>query len=123
MQTPSASPKSLRQPSQLAWGAPFSCGDPPHSGGNLAWRGLPRTRGSPWQRHAAAGSVRRDIGSFSLGKTLDSASKQEAAALEKVLLGGRAAIAGSAFLCARGRHEHILTAGFRRGKGHEKFES
>lgn len=91
-------------------------------GGNLAWRRLPRTRGSPWQRHAAAGSVRRDIGSFSLGKTLDSASKQEAAAL-KVLLGGRAAIAGSAFLCARGRHEHILTAGFRRGKGHEKFES
>lgn len=29
----------------------------------------------------------------------------------------------SAFLCARGRHEHILTAAFRGGKGHEKFES
>lgn len=59
----------------------------------------------------------------SLGKILHSTSKQEAAALEKGLVGGRAAIAGSAFLCARGRHEHILTAGFRRGKGHEKFES
>ena len=123
MQTPSASPKSLRQPSQLARGAPLSRGDLPHAGGELIRRRLPHARGSLWQCHAAAGSVQRDPGSFSLGKTLDATSKQVAAALEKGLLGGRAAIAGSAFLCARGRHEHILTAGFRRGKGHEKFES
>lgn len=115
MQTPSASPKSLRQPNQLARGDLLSRGDLPHPRG-WGW-------GGHLQCHAAAGSVRRDPSSFSLGKTLDSASKQEAVALEKRLLGGRAAIAGSAFLCARGRHEHILTAGFRRGKGHEKFES
>lgn len=65
----------------------------------------------------------RDPGSFFLSKTLNSVSKEEAAALEEGLLGGRAAIAGSTFLRSRGRHEHILTAGFRRGKGHEKFES
>lgn len=47
MQTPSASPKSLRQPSQLASGAPLGRGDLPHSGEvDLVRRGLPRASGN-----------------------------------------------------------------------------
>lgn len=42
---------------------------------------------------------------------------------EGFLLGGSAATPGSALLCARGRHEHVPTAGVRRGKGHEEPES
>lgn len=70
MQIPSASPKSLRQPSQLARGALLSRGDPATSqGGDRGWKGLPHAHGSLWQCHAAAGGVWRDPGSFSLGKT------------------------------------------------------
>lgn len=69
MQIPSASPKSLRQPSQLAGGALLSRGDLPHPGGDMVWRGLPHAHGSLWQCHTAAGGVWRDPGSFYLGKT------------------------------------------------------
>lgn len=40
MQIPSASPKSLRQPSQLARGAL------PHPGGDKVWRGCPASSGN-----------------------------------------------------------------------------
>jgi len=70
MQTPSVSPKSLRQSSQLARGALLGRGDLPHPRGVVVRRGLPCTPGSLQQCHAAAGGVWKDPGSFSLGKTL-----------------------------------------------------
>lgn len=109
MQTPSARPESLQQPSQLARGALLSPGDLQHPKGNWSKEGCPIAMCWWW---CVEGS-----------RQLELHKQREAVDLEKGLLRGQAATAGSAFLCARGRHEHILTAGFRRGKGHEKFES
>lgn len=112
MQTPSASPESLRRPSQLARGAPLGPGDLPHPGEGVTWSGGGCARAGPHGRGC----------SFSPGRALDSTSKG-GSSFGGEFAGGQAATAGSAFLCARGRHEHILTAGVRREKGDEKFES
>lgn len=124
MQIPSASPKSLRQRSQLARGALLSRGDLPHPGGGHGLEGAaPRSRqllampcccwrcmeGS-WQLLPRQNlRLRKETGGSGSGEGI---ARRTGCHCRR-----------SAFLCERGRHQHILTAGFRRGKGHEKFES
>lgn len=70
MQTPSASPESLWQPSQLARGALLSPGDLPHPGEGVTWSG----GGCPGAGPHSQG-VQGDPGSFSPSRALDSTSK------------------------------------------------